>query len=104
MRAGAASKRIARPKRTAARKNDPARAREILKRLEKAYPDAKCALKHTNPFQLLVATILSAQCTDERVNKVTPALFRAWPDAAALGRAPLPALEAAIRSTGFFRA
>src|SRR5450631_1504615 len=55
------------------------RVQEILKRLEKAYPDAKCALRHDNPFQLLVSTILSAQCTDERVNMVTPELFRKHP-------------------------
>ena len=58
------------------RGNDPGRVRELLKRLEKAYPEAKCALRHANPFELLVATILSAQCTDERVNKVTPGLFQ----------------------------
>ena len=55
------------------------------------------------PFQLLCATILSAQCTDERVNQVTPALFRRFPDAAAMARAPLPALEKLIKSTGFYR-
>jgi endonuclease-3 len=80
------------------------RARKIVAALGTAYPDAKIALDFTTPFELLVATILSAQCTDERVNLVTPALFRAYPSARHLARADLPALEAAIRSTGFFRA
>jgi len=79
------------------------RARRIARGLAHAYPDAWCALRHTNAWQLLVATILSAQCTDERVNMVTPALFRRYPTAAALAAAPLPDLEAMIRSTGFFR-
>jgi endonuclease-3 len=76
---------------------------ELLRRLRKAYPDAKCALTHVNPFQLLVATILSAQCTDERVNMVTPGLFKKYPtpqDFAALRPA---VLEQEIRSTGFYR-
>jgi endonuclease III len=81
-----------------------ARARKILQRLERAYPDAKIALDFDTPLQLLVATILSAQCTDERVNMVTPALFRTYPTAQALARAKPAALERAIRSTGFFRA
>jgi endonuclease III len=80
------------------------RVTDILKALHAARPHASVELHHDSPFQLLVATILSAQCTDERVNQVTPGLFRAWPDAAALARAPLPALERAVRSTGFFRA
>src|SRR5213595_263307 len=80
-----------------------ARARKILAALAKAYPDAKIALDFRSPLELLVATILSAQCTDERVNKVTPALFAAWPDAAALAGADPAALEKAIHSTGFFR-
>ena len=80
------------------------RVADILQALHAARPHASVELHHESPFQLLIATILSAQCTDERVNQVTPGLFRAWPDAAALASAPLPALEAAIRSTGFFRA
>ncbi len=67
------------------------------------YPEATCALRHESALQLLVATILSAQCTDERVNQVTPELFTRFPDAQALAGAPPAALEAAIRSTGFFR-
>ena len=76
----------------------------LIERLEAAYPDAACALVHRDPFQLLVATILSAQCTDERVNKVTPGLFAKYPDAGAFAGAPLPDLERAVQSTGFFRA
>ena len=59
---------------------DPARALAVLKRLRKEFPDAKCALEHDTPHQLLAATILSAQCTDARVNQVTPDLFARWPD------------------------
>jgi endonuclease III len=81
-----------------------ARARKILELLDRAYPDAKIALEFRTPFQLLVATILSAQCTDERVNMVTPALFRKYPTARELARARPPSLEKEIRSTGFFRA
>lgn len=79
------------------------RARKILAVLKKAHPDAQCALNHRNPLQLLVATILSAQCTDVRVNKVTPALFKKYPTAAALAKVPLPQLEQLVRSTGFYR-
>jgi endonuclease III len=81
-----------------------ARARRILQALERAYPDAKIALNFGSPFELLVATILSAQCTDERVNMVTPDLFRAYPSARELARARPERLESQIRSTGFFRA
>jgi endonuclease-3 len=81
-----------------------ARARKILQLLERAYPDAKIALDFRTPYELLVATILSAQCTDERVNMVTPGLFRAYPTARELARANPTKLEAQIRSTGFFRA
>ena len=81
-----------------------ARARKILDRLDRAYPDAKIALEFRTPFELLVATILSAQCTDERVNMVTPALFRKYPTSRELARARPPSLEKEIRSTGFFRA
>jgi endonuclease-3 len=79
------------------------RCRTILRRLRAAYPQARCALHHGNPLQLLVATILSAQCTDERVNLVTPALFRRYRTAADFSSAPPAELEAMIRSTGFFR-
>jgi endonuclease III len=76
---------------------------EILKRLKREYPDAKCALDHKNPYQLLAATILSAQCTDARVNMVTPFLFKAFPDPASLARAKQEQVEEIIKSTGFFR-
>jgi endonuclease III len=82
---------------------DPARVRSILDGLEELYPDVDCELDRENAFQLLCATILSAQCTDERVNKVTPELFRSYPTPQAMARAPLPKLEGIIRSTGFFR-
>jgi len=81
-----------------------ARARKILQALARAYPDAKIALDFTTPFELVVATILSAQCTDERVNMVTPALFRKYPTARQLARAEPARLETEIRSTGFYRA
>ncbi|MDB9515742.1 endonuclease III [Roseofilum reptotaenium CS-1145] len=79
------------------------KAREILIRLKRLYPDATCTLTYETPVQLLVATILSAQCTDERVNQVTPELFRRYPDAPELADAPLEELEALVRSTGFYR-
>ena len=82
---------------------DPVRVRALLEQLRELYPDAKCALDFRTPLELLVATILSAQCTDERVNKVTPALFASYPDAASLAAAEPAALEKAIHSTGFFR-
>src|SRR5262249_3060594 len=78
-------------------------ARRVSKELEKLYPDARCALDHQNPLQLLIATILSAQCTDVRVNVVTPALFARYPDAAAFANADQAELERMIQSTGFFR-
>ena len=81
-----------------------ARARKILTLLQRAYPDAKIALDFSTPLELLVATILSAQCTDERVNMVTPGLFRKYPTAHALATADPVKLEDEIRSTGFFRA
>ena len=80
-----------------------ARAKEIHKRLRKAYPDAHCALNYRNPYELLVATILSAQCTDVRVNMVTPALFERYPGPDDLAGAKTEELEEMIRSTGFFR-
>ena len=81
-----------------------ARAEAIARRLARAYPRATCSLDFETPFQLLIATILSAQCTDRRVNQVTGDLFSRWPTAAALAAAPPRALESVIRSTGFFRA
>jgi len=86
-----------------ANREEQARVGEILDRLGAHYPEAECALRHDDPLQLLVATILSAQCTDRRVNLVTPGLFRKYPDAAAFARASLRELEAAIRTTGFYR-
>jgi len=79
------------------------RAERILAGLKRAYPDAHCALEHADAWQLLVATILSAQCTDVRVNMVTPALFQAYPDPAAMARARQSDVETIIKSTGFFR-
>ena len=80
------------------------RAATVLRRLAKAYPDAHCALDHTSPLELLVATILSAQCTDARVNMVTPHLFAKYKTAADYARSPRGVLEREIRSTGFFNA
>ncbi|BAU41306.1 endonuclease III [Leptolyngbya sp. O-77] len=79
------------------------RSLEILLRLKRLYPDATCSLDYETPVQLLVATILSAQCTDERVNKVTPELFRRFPDAASMASADLAEIENLVRSTGFYR-
>jgi endonuclease-3 len=78
-------------------------ALEVFSRLKRVYPDAHCELDHETPLQLLMATILSAQCTDKRVNMVTPLLFRTFPTAAALAAAPQDKLEEIIKSTGFFR-
>lgn len=77
--------------------------REVIGRLKREYPDVRCFLDHESPWQLLQATILSAQCTDARVNMVTPALFKAYPDARAMARAKLKDVEKLIQSTGFFR-
>jgi endonuclease-3 len=79
------------------------RARRVVRLLARTYPDAHCALNYETPLQLLVATILSAQCTDVRVNMVTPALFARYPDAAAFAAARPRELQRLIRSTGFFR-
>ncbi|MGG6296012.1 endonuclease III [Leptolyngbya sp. AN02str] len=79
------------------------RALEILARLKQEYPDATCSLDYETPVQLLIATILSAQCTDERVNLVTPELFRRFPDAPAMASADLEEIEALVKSTGFYR-
>ena len=103
MKSKGAAPRTAKAKKAALRGTDPARVRKILERLETAYPDAKCALRHTNPFQLLVATILSAQCTDERVNMVTPGLFQRHLTPSDFAALRPEALETEIRSTGFFR-
>jgi endonuclease-3 len=81
-----------------------ARTRRIVTRLATLYPDAHCELDFGNPLQLLIATILSAQCTDVRVNMVTPALFARYPDAGAFAKADTKDLENLIRSTGFYRA
>ena len=97
--------KIATKKPNTVRRGDPAPGRiaAILKALDEAYPEAVCALTHSSPWELLVATILSAQCTDVRVNMVTPELFRRFPTPAAMAKATLPQLEALIRTTGFFR-
>ncbi|PSH03025.1 MAG: endonuclease III [Acidobacteria bacterium] len=81
----------------------PERVSQILKILDQTYPDVRCALHHENAWQLLVATILSAQCTDVRVNVVTPALFKKYPTPASLAKIDPQELEPDIRSTGFFR-
>jgi endonuclease-3 len=78
-------------------------AAQIVRALRRAYPDARCALEHDSPLQLLIATILSAQCTDRRVNIVTRTLFPKYPAAADLAALPLAKLEQEIHSTGFFR-
>jgi endonuclease-3 len=80
----------------------PERVAAILKALDEAYPEVECALIHSSPWELLVATILSAQCTDVRVNIVTPQLFQRFPTPAAMSKATLPQLEELIRTTGFF--
>jgi endonuclease-3 len=92
-------------KKDATRTIDPkAQAPRVVEALKEAYPEAPCALTHDGPFQLLVATILSAQCTDARVNMVTPELFRRFPDARSLAAADREEVEDLVRSTGFFRA
>jgi len=88
------------PKKTPGQKKA---ATELLNELYTHYPDPHCALTHSNAFELLIATILSAQTTDERVNMVTPALFKAYPTAETMSEAPLDHLEEIIRSTGFYR-
>jgi endonuclease III len=101
--------KVSRPAKTAATAGSskgplaPERVAAILKALDEGYPDAVCALDHRSPWELLVATILSAQCTDARVNMVTPELFRRFPTPAAMAKASLPELESLIRTTGFFR-
>lgn len=102
--ASGAKKKPARRRRAAPRGAAlKAHALEVLHRLTAEYPDAHCELDHRNPYELAVATVLSAQCTDKRVNIVTPELFRRWPDPASLAEAPIDEIEDVIRSTGFFR-
>ena len=100
-----AGKRAAKslPRAAAGRGTDPARVRAILKKLDEAYPAVTCALHHDNAFQLLISTILSAQCTDGRVNQVTATLFPKYPDPKAFAYANPSELEQDIRPTGFFR-
>ena len=98
---GGARTRARKRSETAAARRE--RVREIIRRLRELYPHATTSLRFQDPYQLLVATILSAQCTDERVNLVTPALFRRYPDVEALAAARPEELEEMIRSTGFFR-
>ncbi|WP_158794078.1 endonuclease III [Granulicella sp. L60] len=104
-RAIAASEPVAAKKRAGKTQKplDPARVAAILDALRKTYPGVVCALTHKNAWELTVATILSAQCTDIRVNLVTPALFKAFPNPKAMASASLPELEELIRTTGFFR-
>jgi len=100
------SRKEKKPETPAAPSEDPrkktARAKRIARLLIAEHPDAHCMLDHRNPFELLVATILAAQCTDERVNMVTPALFTQFPDPKAMAQAEISDLETLIRSTGFF--
>lgn len=84
-------------------KSSKKRARQVAALLKTEYPDAECALVHDTPFELLIATILSAQCTDVRVNIVTKSLFAKYATPAALAAVPIPRLEKLIQSTGFFR-
>ena len=76
---------------------------EIIRILKREYPDVRCFLDHRTPYQLLIATILSAQCTDERVNKTTPALFTKFPDARSMAKAKVAEIERLVQSTGFYR-
>ena len=85
------------------RESKSARLKKIIAALDRTYPEAHCELNHTNPLQLLVATILSAQCTDKRVNLVTKELFKKYRSAADYANAPLAELESAVKTTGFFR-
>ena len=103
--AGRGKRPKGRPKTTAPtrRPSKPARAAEIYERLQREYPDAHCELDYSTPFQLLIATILSAQCTDKRVNMVTPTVFARYPTPRDLAAAEPGELEAMIKSTGFFR-
>jgi endonuclease-3 len=100
---GVAKKTAIRKRGSARNPLDPSRIAAILETLAKTYPDVVCALTHRNAWELTVATILSAQCTDVRVNLVTPALFKAFPTPKAMAAASLPEIEELIRTTGFFR-
>ncbi|HTZ59425.1 MAG TPA: endonuclease III [Acidobacteriaceae bacterium] len=107
MKAQAAKAAAGKPKKAAVKKPRrnplaPERIRGLLDLLAKAYPNAECALHHRNAWELLVATILSAQCTDARVNMVTPALFKKFPTPVDFAHAPLVEIEEMIRSTGFY--
>jgi endonuclease III len=102
-RKSAAHPAIRKARASAGRGTDPARVRAILQKLDEAYPAATCALTHDNAFQLLISTILSAQCTDERVNQVTATLFPKYPSPKAFAYANPKELEQDIRPTGFFR-
>lgn len=99
------AKKTTKPRRVPRLRGEALRAHalEIQRRLAATYPDAHCELTYRNPFELAVATVLSAQCTDARVNMVTPELFRRWPTPEALAQASLEAIEAVIKSTGFYR-
>src|SRR5215510_14787882 len=92
------------PRKPAKPPKSAADTRALMKKLGRQHPNADTELHYTTPYELLVATILSAQCTDERVNQVTPALFRRYPNAASLAKATTAELEPQIQSTGFFRA
>lgn len=98
-----AKKKTAKSKQATANGDLKKRTGRIVRGLKKTYPDVECALHHDSPYQLLVATILSAQCTDERVNMVTPALFKKYGDYHELAKARQPSVEKLIKSTGFFR-
>src|SRR5882762_1469252 len=100
---GAAKRLPAKPRAGSKSPLDPQRVAAILDVLAKTYPGVVCALNHRNAWELTVATILSAQCTDVRVNLVTPALFKAFPTPKAMAAASLPELEDLVRTTGFFR-
>jgi endonuclease-3 len=101
--AKSAKKAVAKKVPSAKELRSPERVKEILQRLGKTYPNVVCALTHRNAWELVVATILSAQCTDVRVNMVTPELFRIFPTPKDFANAPLAAIEESIRSTGFYR-
>ena len=103
MPAKARAGRQARARKPATDYTSPERLQKIFRALDDLFPKAECALRHENPFQLLVATILSAQCTDERVNKVTPGLFQKYPTPQDFAALRQPVLEREVRSTGFFR-
>jgi endonuclease-3 len=100
---GEKAAKAAKVARAVGRGTDPKRVAAILAKLDEAYPTASCELKHENPFQLLISTILSAQCTDVRVNQVTQTLYKKYPNAEAFAHANPSELEQEIRPTGFFR-